>query len=114
MSEAEGEGAPQPEEPEVDYGVPVKVPNILKEDQIAKHLSQIEKTYDGSSFAFVNLDLEGKEVEDLGYELASYQNLRFINLNKNKLTSVSNVIPKIPYLLTLTANNNQIKTIDFF
>jgi hypothetical protein len=46
--------------------------NILKVEQIVAGLSQVSKTHDGASYAFTNLVLDEKEIEELGEALRSY------------------------------------------
>lgn len=86
--------------------------NILKVDQIMPGLSQISKTYDGASYAFTNLIIEEKELEELGETLRGYQHLRNLSLAKNQLKDISEVL-YIPHLLVLNASENQIASIDF-
>eukprot|EP00347_Sterkiella_histriomuscorum_P017186 403350341 len=93
--------------------VPPEPKNILKPEQIAAGLSQVSKIHDGSSYAYVNLNLEEKELEELGDHLRLYQHLRFLNLSKNQLKDI-NEITYLPYLLTLNASENQIQDIGFF
>jgi hypothetical protein len=64
MSDEQPEGGEQQEQ------APPK--NILKVEQIVAGLSQIEKTHDGASYAFTNLVLDEKEIEELGEALRSY------------------------------------------
>jgi Leucine-rich repeat (LRR) protein len=104
MSDEQPEGAEQQEQ------APPK--NILKVEQIVAGLSQIEKTHDGASYAFTNLVLDEKEIEELGEALRSYQHLRFLSLQKNQLKDVSEII-YLPYLLTLHAAENQVASIEF-
>jgi len=42
---------------------------VLSKEMIAAGLSQIQKTADSSSFAFAILNLEEKEIDELGEEL---------------------------------------------
>jgi Leucine-rich repeat (LRR) protein len=81
-------------------------------DQIVAGVSQVSKTYDGVSYAFTNLVLEEKELEELGESLRSYQHLRVLSLAKNQLKDFSDVI-YLPHLLTLNASENQLASIDF-
>lgn len=72
--------------------------NILKKEQIQAGLSQVSRTHgrllslirylDGSSVAFMNLNLEEKELEDLGLEITVYTHLRYINASKNAIKSI--------------------------
>ncbi|CDW77484.1 leucine-rich repeat-containing protein 23 [Stylonychia lemnae] len=105
--------------------VPPEPKNILKAEQIAAGLSQVSKIHgklkcpnkeyviDGSSYAYVNLNLEEKELQELGDQLRLYQHLRFLNLSKNQLQDLSEVT-YLPYLLTLNTSENQINDITFF
>jgi len=99
----------QPEGGDVEQAPPK---NILKVEQIVAGLSQISKTHDGSSYAFTNLTLEEKELEELGESLRNYQHLRFLSLSKNQLKEIAEII-YLPYLLTINAAENQIASIDF-
>ena len=60
---------------------------------------------DGSSYAYVNLNLEEKELEELGDHLRLYHHLRFLNLSKNQLKNISE-LAYLPYLLTVNASEN--------
>ena len=97
--------------------------NILTKEQIQEGLSMIAKTHgkspfyplddisnihfviDGSTYAYVTLNVEEKEVEELGEHLRNYRNLRYLNFSKNSLKDVSEIV-HIPYLLTLDINTN--------
>jgi len=43
----------------------------------------ISKTGHGDSFAYNSLNVEEKEVEELGELLVNYQNISFLNISKN-------------------------------
>ena len=104
-----------PEQQNVDGGEggePVVPKNILKPEQIVPGLSHIAKTHDGASYAYTNLVLEEKELEELGEALRPFQHLRFLSLNKNQLKDVSEIL-HLPFLLTFQAAENQIASIDF-
>lgn len=94
--------------------VPEQAPpkNILKVEQIVAGLSQVSKTHDCTSYAFTSLNLEEKELEEMGECLRQYQHLRFLSLSKNQLKEVSEVL-YIPFMLTLNLSENQIASIDF-
>ena len=87
--------------------------NILKLEQIHEGLSSIQRSFDGTTYAFVNLTLEEKEIQELGQLLRSYQHLRNVNLSKNELKDVAEVV-HFPHLLNLNLSTNQIANIDFF
>lgn len=60
----------------------------------------------------MNLVLEEKELQELGDSLRNFQHLRFINLSKNSLKDISEIV-HLPYIQTLNASNNQIENVDF-
>jgi len=67
---------------------------------------------DGSSYAYVKLDLEEKELEELGDSLRLYQHLRYLNLSKNSLKDIQEIV-HLPLLLTCNASSNQIEDASF-
>jgi hypothetical protein len=79
--------------------------------QVRIHLS-INFRADGSSYAFTDLNLEGKDIESFGLLMRQYEHVRTINMNGNKLRGISE-ISALPYLLEVEAKNNLIKDIDF-
>lgn len=99
-----------PEGGEVAEQAPPKI--VLKVEQIVAGLSQISKTFDGASYAFTNLVLEEKELEELGDSLRSYNHLRVLSLAKNQFKDISDV-QYLPHLLTINASENQIASLDF-
>lgn len=88
-------------------------PKVLTPDLIKASLSQIGKTFDGTSYAFLKLDLTDKELESLCEELGSYQHLRFIELNGNVLVDIS-VLSKIPYILRLNLRGSRVPKLELF
>lgn len=72
----------------------------------------MSKTHDGASYAFTNLTLDEKELEELGDGLRGYQHIRFLSLSKNQLKDFSD-ITYIPHLLTVNMAENQVASIDF-
>ena len=54
-----------------------------------------------------------KEVQELSTLLRPYIHLQNINLSKNEIRDVSEVV-HLPYLLTINASSNQVKDIQFF
>lgn len=79
-------------------------------------LSRLGRTADGSGtaiikgYAFVNLDVEGKDIKSLHDVLASYPHLRYINVSKNQLSELQSV-NAIANLLVLNAAKNQISSL---
>jgi hypothetical protein len=73
-------------------------------------LSKIEKTIDGSGFAFTQMDCVGKRVGVIKV-IEEYLHLRQINLSKNSIKDAA-PLKSVPYALSLTLSTNQIKNID--
>lgn len=88
-------------------------PKVLTPDLIKASLSQIGKTFDGTSYAFLKLDLTDKELESLCEDLGGYQHLRFLELNGNVLGDIS-VLAKIPYVLRLNLKGSRVPKLDLF
>lgn len=97
----------------------------LSGEMIASGLSSIQKTagnkpskfrtfslLDGSAYAFTVLNLEGKGVQDLDDSLRAYKHLRQINLSNNDILDVNDV-QMLPYLVSLQASGNKVKSINF-
>jgi len=72
-------------------------------------LSKIEKTIDGSSYAFSRLDCIGKQIDIIGV-LEQFPHLKEINLSKNFIEDVS-PIATIPYVLQLNLSNNKVESV---
>ena len=72
---------------------------------IQEGLSSIQKTSDGSTYAFSTLELEGKGIDTLGEALAEYVHLRVIKFNKNKLETIDK-LRTLKYIQILEATDN--------
>lgn len=86
--------------------------NILKAEQIVSGLTQVSKTYDAASYAFTQLNIDEKELEELGEGLRMYHHLRQISMQKNQIKDISEII-YLPHLLTVNAAGNQVASIEF-
>jgi len=82
--------------------------NFLSEEVIATGLSCVQRTSDGSSYAFIKLELQEKNIDDLGCALRNYTHLRDINLSKNNIVDIGELM-HVPYLLKLDASHNQVE-----
>jgi hypothetical protein len=100
-------GSEHEEEEEV---IPPKycTPELIKEN-----LSQVGKTFDGDSYAFLTLNLSGQGVCNLSEEVGGYSHLRFIDLGGNKLPDIDG-IKGIPHILTLNVAGSELTSIDLF
>ena len=60
----------------------------LTPEMLESGLSSIQKTADGSTYAFSEICLEGQGLNTIGEALAEYDHLRVIKFNKNKLDNI--------------------------
>lgn len=97
------------EEAEVEKHVPVQ----MTPDHIKSGLSQIGKTFDGSSVSFIKLDLENKELDLTSDTLSHYKHLRYVNLSGNHFDQVS-VLSTLPYILKLDLRSNRLSSLSLF
>lgn len=67
---------------------------------------------DGSSYAYTSLSLAEKEVQELGEHLRPYVHLQNLNLSKNDIRNIEEVI-HLEFLLSINASTNSIKDITF-
>jgi Leucine-rich repeat (LRR) protein len=79
---------------------------ILKES-----LKDIELIVGGGGFAFTKLDCSSKELNNLGNKVHNYKELKHIVLSDNRLEELGAVM-KLPHLLTLKADGNEVKELD--
>ena len=91
----------------------VHVPIIMSKDNIRNGLSQIGKTFDGSSVAYIKLDLENKELDEVSEELANYKHLRHINLSGNHFEQIT-VLSNLPFILKLELKSNKLHSLEIF
>ena len=59
------------------------------------------------------MNLQEKELDDIGNDIGDYIHLRDINISSNKFTHI-NPIKNIPYLVRLDASKNEIKDVKEF
>lgn len=102
----------QSEEEEVQQAQPeVEEPGqTLTKDDIAGGLTQLARTADGLSHAFVKLDLVGKDITDIT-AIQTYEHLRYISLANNKITTLK-ALSSLENLITLNAENNRLTDVD--
>lgn len=84
---------------------PEEPKNILTLEQVKQGLGSIQKSHNGKTYAYVNLNVEEKELELLSEVLRSYHNLQNLNISKNQLKDISEV-GNLPHLITLNASEN--------
>lgn len=78
---------------------------------LSENVSELCKTFDGASYAFVKLSLGGKGLLSVTEAVWKYPHLRNIELQSNFLTSFQTLI-KHQYLLTLNLAKNQIEDVN--
>ena len=118
----EGEEEKKEEEPLLDSdGNPInpedlkpKVPEApLKIDMLRKSVKKLQRTYDGLSYAYTEIDLKEKEIDDLGTDIDNFTQILDFNVSTNKLPNI-NCVKNMPYIIRIDASVNEIKDIDVF
>ena len=80
----------------------------LTPEMVDEGLSSIQKTADGSTYAFSEVCIEDKGLTTIGEALVEYDHLRVIKFNKNKLESIDK-LRSLKYLQILEAKENSIE-----
>lgn len=93
------------EEVEVEKHIPVQ----MTAEHIKSGLSQIGKTFDGSSVSYIKLDLENKELDIPSPLLSNYKHLRYMNLSNNHFENLE-VLSNLPFLIKLDLKGNRLVT----
>ena len=62
---------------------------------------------DGSTFAFTDLNIEGKGLSTFGDRINDYEHLRNLNLSKNRFENIDK-LRALKYMQTLKASENEI------
>ena len=118
----EGEEEKKEEEPLLDSdGNPInpedlkpKVPEApLKLDMLRKSVKKLQRTYDGLSYAYTEIDLKEKEIDDLGTDIDNFTQILDFNASTNKLPNI-NCVKNMPYIIRIDASVNEIKDMDVF
>lgn len=84
-------------------------PNPLTKSTIASGLSQLARTADGLSHAYVRLQASGHQLSDVE-STSSYEHLRYIDFSNNKISSLK-PLHSLEYIITLNAQGNLITDI---
>lgn len=106
----EKEAAEQNEEPVVEEEKPLIPDVILTREQIAEGLTQLGRTADGLSHAFIRLHISEKELTDVK-TISTYRHLRFVDLSKNNLPSLQ-ALSSLENIIHLNVESNRLTTID--
>lgn len=92
---------------------PKEPQNPLTAALLRKSLKKLSRTYSGLSYAYIELDLKEKELDEIGEELNNYTHLRDINISMNKFPHV-NPVQNMTYLVRLDASKNEIRDMEVF
>jgi len=87
-----------------DKGVP------LTKETITKCLSRLERTGDGSAYAYVKLDASKSDLNDIAI-LSEYTHIRYATLSSNKLENLSS-LSSMKFLLSLDCNRNSLSDLN--
>ena len=118
----EGEEEKKEDEPLFDSdGNPInpedlkpKVPEApLKLDLLRKSVKKLQRTYDGLSYAYTEIDLKEKEIDDIGTDIDNFTQILDFNVSTNKITHI-NCVKNMPYIIRIDASVNEIKDIEVF
>ena len=116
----EGEEEKKEDEPLLDSdGNPInpedlkpKVPEApLKLDMLRKSVKKLQRTYDGLSYAYTEIDLKEKEIDDLGTDIDNFTQIIDFNVSTNKITNI-NCVKNMPYIIRIDASVNEIRDMD--
>ena len=105
--EKKEESAPVVEEKKPEPEIPKPKQKILTKEMCSEGLRQVEMIADGSTYAYIDLNLEGQAIDVLGEPFQNYDYLRVINLNNNNLKNIDRV-RGFKYLQKLEAKDNKI------
>lgn len=89
---------------------PKEPQNPLKIDMLRKSVKNLQLTYSGLSYAYTELDLKEKELDDIGTDLNNFTQIRDFNASTNKLPHI-NPIGNMPFLVRVDASVNEINDI---
>ena len=118
----EGEEEKKEDEPLLDSdGNPInpedlkpKVPEApLKLDLLRKSVKKLQRTYDGLSYAYTEIDLKEKEIDDIGTDIDNFTQILDFNVSTNKITHI-NCVKNMPYIIRIDGSVNEIKDIEVF
>ncbi|XP_030623612.1 leucine-rich repeat-containing protein 23 [Chanos chanos] len=83
-------------------------PRPLTQEMIAQGLSQLSRTANGLSHAFVKLDLKERQLTDIGL-ISSFVHLRYLDISFNHLSDLS-PLSTLTHLLWIKGDGNQVQS----
>jgi hypothetical protein len=82
----------------------------LSKEEMKAGLSQLARTADGLSLAYVRLEVKGKGITSLDV-LENYPHLRHLDLSDNQIESLK-PLKSLEYLVTVTFDRNAIQRLE--
>jgi hypothetical protein len=76
-------------------------------------VKKLQRTYDGLSYAYTEIDLKEKEIDDIGTDIDNFTQILDFNVSTNKITHI-NCVKNMPYIIRIDASVNEIKDIEVF
>ena len=61
----------------------------LKIDMLRKSVKKLQRTYDGLSYAYTEIDLKEKEIDDLGTDIDNFTQILDFNASTNKIPNIN-------------------------
>ncbi len=83
----------------------------LSKTDIAEGLSQLSRTADGISHAFVRLEIKEKQITEIS-AISLFVHLRYIDLSKNNIRALK-PLQNLEHLVAINFESNAIEGIDF-
>ncbi|OMJ92183.1 hypothetical protein SteCoe_5177 [Stentor coeruleus] len=82
-------------------------------NMIKRYLSEYGRNAEGTGYAYLKLDLEYRELENISEELSPYQQLKYLHFSGNRFSNII-VLSRLPNILRLELAGNRISSIEFF
>lgn len=90
--------------PRTDDEQPQPKEDVVTQADVAEGLSQLARTADGLSYAFVRLEIRGKQKVDIS-PINTFTHLRYVDLSSNNIHSLA-PLNNLPYLVSLSLEGN--------
>lgn len=82
-------------------------------NMIKRYLSEFSRNAEGTGYAYLKLDLENRELENISEELSPYQQLKYLHFSGNRFSNII-VLSRLPNILRLELAGNRISSLEFF
>ena len=80
----------------------------ISQEVIAEGLSDIQKTAEGSTFAYTRLSLVGKGIVEINDQIQRYEHVRDLDLSSNKMISIDK-LRNLKWLQSLKVRDNKVE-----